>query len=88
MTTMGTGWTSRIAAVLVTLMAGVGLAPITAVGPAAAGTSVPGAPNCPMFPSDDVRNADISGLPVDAHSAAWLAGIGSPTTHLHPDFGP
>jgi hypothetical protein len=88
MTTMGMGWTSRVAAVVVALVAGVGLAPIALAGPAAAGTPVPGAPNCPMYPSDNVWNTDISGLPVDAHSAAWLSSMGSATTHLHPDFGP
>jgi len=56
--------------------------------PAAAGTTVPGAPNCPMFPADSVWNTDISALPVDAHSAAWLASMDSASTFLHPDFGP
>jgi hypothetical protein len=41
-----------------------------------------------MFPADNVWNTDISGLPVDPHSAAWLASMGSATTDLHPDFGP
>ena len=49
---------------------------------------VPGAPGCPMFPADNVWNTDISGLPVDSHSAAWLASMNSATTNLHPDFGP
>jgi hypothetical protein len=86
MTTMGMGWTSRFATVVVALVAGVGLAPVAAVGPAAAGTPVPGAPNCQMYPSDNVWNTDISGLPVASHSAAWLSSMGSATTHLHPDF--
>jgi hypothetical protein len=88
MTTMGMGWTSRVATVVVALVVGVGLAPVAAIGPAAAGTPVPGAPNCPMYPSENVWNTDISGLPVDSHSAAWLSNMGSATTHLHPDFGP
>jgi hypothetical protein len=41
-----------------------------------------------MFPSDNVWNTDISSLPVDAHSAQWLASMNSSTTNLHPDFGP
>ncbi len=58
------------------------------VGPAAAGTPVPGAAGCPMFPSDNVWNTDISTLPVDSHSAAWMASMDSSSTDLHPDFGP
>jgi len=51
------------------------------------GTTVPGAPNCPMFPADNIWNTDISKLPVAAHSAAWLRSMNSGSTHLHPDFG-
>jgi hypothetical protein len=51
-------------------------------------TTVPGAPNCPMFPSDNVWNTNISKLPVDSHSAAWLRSMRSSSTYLHPDFGP
>ena len=57
-------------------------------GAARAGTPVPGAAGCPMFPSDNIWNTDISSLPVDAHSAQWLASMDSSTTFLHPDFGP
>ena len=53
-----------------------------------AGTTVPGAPNCPMFPANNVWNTDISRLPTDAHSAAWLRSMNSARTFLHPDFGP
>jgi hypothetical protein len=52
------------------------------------GTTVPGAPNCPMFPANNIWNTDISKLPVDPHSAAWLRSMDSSTTLLHPDFGP
>jgi hypothetical protein len=52
------------------------------------GTTVPGAPSCPMFPANNVWNTPITGLPVDVHSAAWLASMDSATTYLHPDFGP
>ena len=41
-----------------------------------------------MFPADNVWNADISSLPVDPHSAAWMASMDAVTTNLHPDFGP
>ena len=57
-------------------------------GVAAAGTPLPGAPNCPMFPADNVWNTPITNLPVDSHSAAWLASMNAGSTNLHPDFGP
>ena len=41
-----------------------------------------------MFPADNIWNTDISKLPVDAHSAAWLRSMNSASTYLHPDFGP
>jgi len=59
-----------------------------APGVASAGTPVPGAPGCPMFPADNVWNTPIANLPVDPHSAQWLASMNSATTNLHPDFGP
>ncbi len=52
----------------------------------AAAAPVPGT-GCAVFPADNVWNADISRLPVNAHSAAWLASTGAGTTLLHPDFG-
>jgi hypothetical protein len=55
---------------------------------ASGGTAVPGAPDCPMFPADNIWNTDISKLPVDPHSAAWLRSMDASTTFLHPDFGP
>ncbi len=53
-----------------------------------AGTTVPGAPECPMFPPNNVWNTDISRLPVNPHSAAWMRSMDSAHTYLHPDFGP
>ena len=41
-----------------------------------------------MFPASNVWNTDISKLPVDRHSAAWLRSMNSGSTYLHPDFGP
>jgi hypothetical protein len=55
---------------------------------AAGGTRVPGAPNCPMFPANNIWNTDISKLPVNPRSAAWLRSMDSASTNLHPDFGP
>ncbi len=51
-------------------------------------TAVPGAPLCPMFPADNIWNTNISRLPVDRHSGAWLRSMDSAHTFLHPDFGP
>jgi hypothetical protein len=62
--------------------------PLAPASVAGAGTPLPGAPSCPMFPADNVWNTNISQLPVDPHSAAWMASMDSATTHLHPDFGP
>ena len=73
-----------LAAVLATACAAAS-ADVAVVG---AGTTVPGAPNCPMFPADNIWNTDISKLPVDPHSAAWLRSMDASTTLLHPDFGP
>jgi hypothetical protein len=62
--------------------------PPRATAPSGGGTVVPGAPNCPMFPADNVWNTDISQLPVNAHSAAWMRSMDSASLDLHPDFGP
>jgi len=45
-------------------------------------------PYLPMFPADNVWNTDISKLPVNPRSAAWLKSMNSARTFLHPDFGP
>jgi len=50
----------------------------TASGPSIAG--------CPIFPANNVWNARADLLPVDPHSADYIASIG-PSTGLHPDFG-
>ena len=55
---------------------------------ASAGTPLPGAGDCPMFPADNVWNTKIANLPVNPHSAQWLASMNAATTNLHPDFGP
>src|SRR5580692_7176 len=52
-----------------------------------AGPTFPGT-NCPAFPADNVWNTPITGLPVDANSATWLASMSSSSTYLHPDYGP
>ncbi len=53
----------------------------------AAASIVPGS-TCPIFPADNIWNTDISSMPVNSHSAAWLASTGATTGRLlHPDFG-
>jgi hypothetical protein len=47
---------------------------------------IPGT-GCTVFPADNIWNTDVSGLPVHAKSAAWLASMQASTTNLHPDFG-
>ncbi|MFO1520062.1 MAG: hypothetical protein U1F57_10430 [bacterium] len=41
---------------------------------------------CKIFPADNPWNQDVSGLPVDPNSDAYIASIGA-GTHVHPDFG-
>jgi hypothetical protein len=53
---------------------------------ATVGAQAPPPIPCPLFPPDNVWNADVSALPVHANSAAYVASIGA-TTGLHPDFG-
>jgi len=58
-------------------------------GAVAGGVPLPGTGTaCPLFPSDNVWHADVSGLPVHARSADWVASMGGATARLHPDFGP
>jgi hypothetical protein len=41
-----------------------------------------------MFPANNIWNTDISRLPIDSHSGAWLRSMDSANLNLHPDFGP
>jgi hypothetical protein len=54
----------------------------------AGATPPPGAPGCSVFPSNNVWHADVSKLPVNTKSKAWLASMNASSTRLHPDFGP
>jgi hypothetical protein len=59
------------------------VAPVTA-----ACTPVNTASTCTYLPANNVWHADISKLPVNAHSAAWMASSGGASSlHIHPDFG-
>jgi len=54
------------------------------VHPVNSALTLPG--DCPFFPKDNVWNTKIDELPVDSHSAAYVAAMGSGIP-LHPDFG-
>ena len=41
---------------------------------------------CPVFPSNNIWNARVDGLPLHSRSAAWVNTIGASAT-LHQDFG-
>jgi hypothetical protein len=43
---------------------------------------------CTVFPSDNVWNTRVDGLPVNPKSAMWLRSMNAGSTNLHPDFGP
>jgi hypothetical protein len=50
-------------------------------------TPIPGASGCYLFPDNNVWHADVSKLPVNSHSAAWMASSGGTTSlRIHPDF--
>jgi hypothetical protein len=70
-----------------TLLAALVVAPSLG-GAATAGTPVPGASGCPMFPADNVWNADISGMPVHPRSGRWMRSMSASASRLHPDLGP
>src|SRR5437016_13786113 len=61
---------------------------VIAVAVPAAAIPPPGAPACRVFPSNNVWHADISKLPVNARSSAWLSSMSASSTNHHPDFGP
>jgi hypothetical protein len=48
--------------------------------------TLPGAPNCPVLPADNVWNTPVANLPVDPRSTQYVDAIG-PSSPLHPDFG-
>src|SRR5215471_1655666 len=62
--------------------------PMSAGSPPVASTPSATLAGCPIFPANNVWNTDISKLPVDKQSAAWMRSMNSSSTYLHPDFGP
>ncbi|HEX5824431.1 MAG TPA: hypothetical protein VFY18_08250 [Candidatus Limnocylindrales bacterium] len=53
--------------------------------PPPTGGTFPPLSNCPIFPSSNVWNRSVAGLPVAANSSTMIAAIGS-AVGLHPDF--
>jgi hypothetical protein len=49
-------------------------------------TNLPAIAKCGLFPANNIWNAPVDQLPVDANSPAYIATIGAAKT-LHPDFG-
>jgi hypothetical protein len=49
-------------------------------------TPAPTIAGCRLFPADNPWRQDVSKLPLNAQSAAWVASVGT-AIHLHPDFG-
>lgn len=47
--------------------------------------TIPGAPNCPVFPQTNVWNKPVETLPVRSDSERLMGSIGM-DAYLHPDF--
>jgi hypothetical protein len=72
----------RLGALLAVVLMAAAFAP-----PAGAHASpLPGAPACPLFPSNSYWHADVSRLPVDPKSSSYVASAGA-TASMHADFG-
>jgi hypothetical protein len=55
--------------------------------PAAAQAAVVPNTSCSVFPANNIWNADISHLPVNANSATWISSTTPTSGKTHPDFG-
>jgi hypothetical protein len=75
------------AGLLALALSGCGGATGVAHGPVTAPAQVKDVGGCGVFPADNYWNADVSGLPRHPRSRQWLRRM-SPTSRLHPDFGP
>jgi len=60
--------------------------PTWTVTPSSNGNGGPTIGGCAVFPSDNIWNRRVDGLPVDAGSSAYVANIGA-SAGMHPDFG-
>ncbi len=58
-----------------------------ALPPPSGGGTGPTIANCPVFPSDNPWNQDVSNLAVHPNSANYIASINSSKQYLHADFG-
>ena len=74
------------AAVLASTLTSTG-ASAEAVASAATSADVVAGTHCQVFPADNYWHLDVSHLPVNRRSAAWLSHM-STGRDLHPDFGP
>jgi hypothetical protein len=72
---------TSVAAVLVLVVAAAGFTSRSATA-----SPLPEAPACPMFPADSFWHADVSQLPVDTNSSAYVASAGA-ASPVHADFG-
>ena len=63
---------------------------LLAVGVVSAPSSQAALPKskCALFPANNVWHSDISRLPVNKRSSAWLSSSNAKSRRLHPDFGP
>jgi hypothetical protein len=59
---------------------------VSSIALVASGGRLPGAPRCPIFPSDNHWNLPVDDLSVHPNSDAIVRSIGRSET-LHPDFG-
>jgi hypothetical protein len=78
-------WAVVVAATLTAGVAHVSLHAADAAGHTRAAAG-PRAYSCPVLPSNNPLNRDISHAPVDPSSAQYIAAIGA-SGHLHADFG-
>jgi hypothetical protein len=67
------------------VLAGLAIAALALAGVTAA-APLPGAPNCPIFPSWHAWNLRVDHLPVTPDSSTIIASIGL-NDHVHADFG-
>lgn len=58
-----------------------------ATGSATDYSTSPTISGCPVFPTDNPWNADVSNYCVDSLSAQYVASINQDKQYLHPDFG-
>jgi hypothetical protein len=56
-----------------------------AAAASSSGVTIPGAPNCYVFPSDNVWNMRVDTRPVASNSSTLVSSIGS-DAYVHPDF--